>query len=140
MIAVTTASTFDADSRRLASNAANASAKSAFAAFSLSGMGDLLDPRRDLAMPRLERGPVDDEPRRHVGDALDLDQPVRLEGGAGGHEIDDAAAQTKRRRQFDRAIELDAFGLHAPRGEMLARDLRVLGRDAHMAPAPRIVA
>ena len=36
--------------------------------------------------------------------------------------------------------ELDAFGLDAARGEMPARDLGIFGGDAHMAPAPRIVA
>ena len=36
-------------------------------------------------------------------------------------------------------LQLDAFRLDAARGEMAARDLRILGGDAHMAPAPGIV-
>ena len=71
---------------------------------------------------------------------LDLDQPVGLERRAGRDEIDDAPAQAERRRQLHRAVELDAFRLDAARGEVPAGDLRVLGRDADMAPAARIVA
>ena len=37
-------------------------------------------------------------------------------------------------------VELDAFGLHAARGEVAARDLGIFGGDADVAPAPRIVA
>ncbi len=38
------------------------------------------------------------------------------------------------------ARQLYALGLHAARGEVAARHLGILGGDAHVAPAPRIVA
>ena len=53
----------------------------------------------------------------------------------GRHQIDDAPAQSQLRRQFHRAVELDAFRLHAARREMPRRDLGILGRDADVAPA-----
>src|SRR6185437_3821077 len=74
-----------------------------------------------------------------VGDALDLDQAVGLQGRAGLHEIDDLAAQADGGRQLHRAVELDALGLDAARGEVPAGDLRIFGGDADMAPARRIV-
>src|SRR5262245_33976269 len=89
IMAVTIASTFAAVSRFVASNAENASAKPGARASSLSGIGDLLDPGRDLAVARLQRRAVDDQPRRHVGDPLDLHQAVRLQRSTGRNEIDD---------------------------------------------------
>ena len=59
---------------------------------SLSGIGRLaeaLDPAVDLLGAGLERGAVDDEARGDVGDVLDLDQAVGLQGAAGLHQIDD---------------------------------------------------
>ena len=66
--------------------------------------------------------------------------PFAFERGAGLHEIDDLPAQADARRQLHGAAELDAFGLHAARGEMAAGDLGIFGGDAHMAPARGIVA
>ncbi len=42
------------------------------------------------------------------------------------------------RRQLDRAVELDALGLDAARGEMAAGDLGIFGRDPDVA-RPRVV-
>src|SRR5437764_12732667 len=136
MISATAASTSAAVSRLSASRSANCAAKSAARLESLRGIGRLsetIDPGADLLRPGLERRAVHDEPRGDLGDALDLDEPVRPQGGAGLHEIDDAPAKPQLRRQLHRAVELDALGLHAARREMPARDLRVLGRDPHAA-------
>ncbi len=65
--------------------------------------------------------------------------PFSFERAAGIDEVDDAVAEAERRRQFHRARQLHALGLHAARGEVAARHLGILGGDAHMAPAPRIV-
>src|SRR3546814_10004293 len=62
--------------------------------------------------------PVDDQPARNIGDLLDLDEPVLLQRAARRDEIDDAPAEPQARRQLHRAIQLDAFRLHAPRREM----------------------
>src|SRR5690348_16859878 len=51
---------------------------------------EALDPVTDLAGEGLEGGAVDDQPRGHLGDVLDLDQVVGLECGAGRHQVDDA--------------------------------------------------
>ncbi len=88
----------------------------------------------------LERGAIDDEARGDVGDVLDLDQAVLLERAARIDEVDDAMAEAKRRRQLHGARQLHALGLHAARGEVAARHLGILGGDAHVAPAPGIVA
>ncbi len=45
----------------------------------------------------------------------------------------------KRRRQFHGAGQLDAFRLHAARGEMALRDVGIFGGDADMRPAVGIV-
>src|SRR5579872_973352 len=136
------ASTSAASSRFKSSSAAKSFAKLRAALSSLSGTGGLaeaLDPWIDLGVARLERDPVDDEARRHVGDVLDLDQAVFAQGLTRGDQIDDAARQPHRRRKLHRAVELDAFGLDAAAGEMPARDLGIFGGDAHRAPASRIV-
>src|SRR3954471_20464254 len=110
MIAATTASTSAAVSRLAASSAAKASAKPGAAASSLSGkrrLAEPLEPVSHLVGPRLERRPIDDEAGGHVGDALDLDQPVGLQRRAGLHEIDDVAREPEARRQLHGAVELD---------------------------------
>src|SRR5258708_20998968 len=141
-IAATTASTSASIARLAESRAAKSAAKLLARVSSLSGIGGLaepLDPAGDLVGTGLEGSAVDDEARGDVGDALDLDEPVRLERRAGLHEIDDLPAQSDGGREFHRAVELDALGLDAARSEMPARDLRVLGGDAHMAPPRRVV-
>ena len=55
-------------------------------------------------------------------------------------QIDDLPREAHARRQLHRAVEHDAFGLHAARGEMPPRHLGIFGRDADMAPARGIVA
>src|SRR5262249_20804185 len=105
----------------------------------MRGLAEAVDPAMDLPRPCLERGAVDDEARGDIGDALDLDEAVRAQGLAGLHEIDDATAEAQHRRQLHRAVELDAFGLHAARSEMPARDFRIFGRGADAAPALGIV-
>src|SRR5487761_345509 len=141
-IAPPTASTSAASSRFKSSSAAKSFAKPRAALSSLSGTGGLaetLDPRIDLGVARLERDAVDDETRGHVGDVLDLDEAVFTQGLAGGDEIDDASRQSHRRREFHRAVELDAFGLDAAARKVPSRDLGIFGGDAHRAPARRIV-
>src|SRR5690606_6395050 len=147
MIAAAARSTSSATPRRASAKAAKRAAKSRSRLSSLSGMAgrlhrvaETLDPGADLVGARLERGPVDDEARGDVGDALDLDQAVGLERPAGRYLLNDATAQVESRLQRHRAGELAAPGLRAARGEMAARDLGVLGGDAHMAPARRTVA
>ena len=103
-------------------------------------LAEAVDPAADPLGLRLERGAVDDEARGDVGDVLDLDQPVVAQRAAAVDQVDDAVAEAERGRQLHRARELDAFGLHAARGEVAARHLGILGGDAHVAPAPRIVA
>src|SRR3546814_17031339 len=63
-----------------------------------------------------------------------------LQGGPRRHEVDDAPAQAEAGGQLHRAVEFDAFRLHAARGEMVAGDVRILRGDADVAPAARIVA
>src|SRR5271169_1257338 len=89
-IAATTAFTSAADSRFMAMSFANPLSKPGFCASSLSGTGKLLcggaetlDPSLDFLGPGLEGGTVDGEPRGDVGDALDLDEAIRLERGPG---------------------------------------------------------
>src|SRR6478609_8457248 len=151
MISATTRSTFSSASRLRPRNAANSCSKPGAEASSLSGptllaclsgtthLTETVDPAADALRLCLERGAVDDEARGHIGDVLDLDQPVVAQGAAAVDQVDDAMAEAKRRRELHRARELDAFGLHAARGEVAARHLGILGGDAHMAPAPRIV-
>ena len=67
-------------------------------------------------------------------------RPLARKRGAGRDQVDDAAAKAERRRQFHRAVQLDAFGLDAARGEMAAGDVGIFGGDADMAPARRVVA
>src|SRR5262245_9190570 len=93
------------------------------AASSLLGGGtcdlaEAVDPVADALRLGLERGAIDDETRGDVGDVLDLDQAVLLERAARVDDIDDAMAETKRRRQLHRAGQLHAFRLHAARGEV----------------------
>ncbi len=92
-----------------------------------------LDPAADFFGAGLQRRAVDDQPGADLGNRLDLDQTVGLEGGAGLYEIDDVMAEPQTRRQLDRAVELDAFRLDPSRRKMPAGNFRVLRRDAHMA-------
>src|SRR6266436_4901867 len=118
-------------SKRLAQSSPAKSAAKVFARVSslsgISGLAEPLDPAGDLVGAGLEGSAIDDEARGDVGDALDLDEPVGLERRAGLHEIDDLPAQADGGRELHRTVELDALGLDAARGEMAARDLRVLG-------------
>ena len=79
-------------------------------------------PAADFLRPRLQRRATDDQPRADVGDAFNLDEPIRLQCCAGLNKVDDVAAQTEPRRQLDRPIKLDAFGLNTARGKMAAGD------------------
>src|SRR5690242_15899143 len=127
MIAATALSTSSSTSRRASTSARNAASNPAVRASSLSAIDRLpeaLDPAPDLLRPGLQRGAVDNEARADIGNVLDHDQSVRLQSAAGLHQIDDAAGEAERRRELHRARQLDAFGLHAARGEMAAGDLR----------------
>src|SRR5260370_1027992 len=94
-----------------------------------------IDPAADLLRAGLQRRTVDDQPRADLGDALDLDQAVGLQCGAGLDEIDDMTAETEMGGELDRAVELDAFGLNTAGGEMAAGNLRIFGRYPDVAPA-----
>ena len=63
-------------------------------------------------------------------DVLHRDETVRLQRIAGAHEIDDRIREADERRELHRTIELDQIDMNALRGEVLARGLHVLGRDA----------
>jgi hypothetical protein len=89
-----------------------------------------LHPAADFFGAGLQCRAVDDQPGAHLGNRLDLDQTVGLEGGAGLYEIDDVMTEPKPRRQLDRAVELDAFGLDTLRRKMPAGNFRVLRRHA----------
>src|SRR5882724_1297272 len=137
-------STFSSVSRLRPRKAENSLSKpGAEASSRLGGTADLaeaIDPEADPCRLRLERGAIDDEARGDVGDVLDLDQAVFLERAARIDEVDDAVAEAQRRRQLHGARQLHALGLYAARGEMAARHLGILGGNADVAPAARIVA
>src|SRR5579872_1896839 len=101
-MARTACSTSSAVSRLSSSRAAKDVAKSGSRVLSRLGMdgtaraGQPVDPAGDLVGPRLHRGAVDAEARADLGDALDLDEAVGLQGGAGRDQIDDALAQAER--------------------------------------------
>src|SRR5580658_4499795 len=142
-ISATAASTSSSTSRLAASRREKSAAKPGALASSLSGIGRLaeaLDPAGDFLGAGLERDAIDDEARGDVGDALDLDEAVGAQRRSRLDEVDDLAAQADARRELHGAIELDALRLDAARREMPARDLRVLGGDAQLAPARRVVA
>src|SRR5207344_3169573 len=143
-MSATTRSTFSSVSRLRPRKAEKSFSKPGAAASSrLGGTGDLaeaVDPTADPLRLRLERGAIDDEARGDVGDVLDLDQAVFLERAARIDEIDDTMAEAERWRQLHRAGEFHALGLDAARGEVATRHLGILGGDAHVAPAPGIVA
>src|SRR5687767_1955150 len=110
MTAATTAATSAWVSRLADSSAVNSTSKPGSRLFSLSGTHSLpeaVDPALDLLVACLEGGAVDDETRRHVEDMLDLDQPIGLQRGAGGDQIDDALAEAQRGREFHGAVQLD---------------------------------
>src|SRR5215468_2425477 len=143
MIAAAAASTSSETSRFAERSAENLFSKLESLALSLSGIGnpaEALDPAADLLGTRLQGGTVDDEARAHLGDALDLDEPIGAQGRAGLDEVDDIAREAEQRRQLHRTIELDAFRLDAAPGEMAASDLWIFGGDADMAPTRRILA
>src|SRR5262249_19425839 len=143
-MSATTRSTFSSASRLRPRKAENSFSKPGAEASSLSGdTGDLaesVDPVADPLRLRLERGAIDDEARGDVGDVLDLAQAVLLERAARIDQVDDAMAEPQRRREFHGAGQLHALGLHATSREVAARHLGILGGDAHVAPAPGIVA
>src|SRR5581483_4431153 len=97
-----------------------------------------LDPAADLVGAGLQRRAVNDEAGADIGDVLDLDEAVGLERRAGLHEVDDVAAEAEAGPELDRAVQFDALGLDAARGEMPAGDLWVFGGDAQVAPAARV--
>src|SRR4051812_17460254 len=136
----TTCPTSSAVSRLSSSRAANSAAKPGLPVLSRRGMGGAagagqpVDPARDLVGPGLQRRAIDTQARADLGDALDLDEAVGLQGGAGRDEVDDALAQAERRGELERAVEFDAFRLHAARREIAAGDIGIFGRDPHMAP------
>src|SRR3984957_7767167 len=82
----TAASTSSASSRFKSSNAANSRAKPGAAVSGPRGVGGragTLEPGAQHGRVRLEREAIDNQARGHVGDGLDLDQAVFLEGAAG---------------------------------------------------------
>src|SRR6185503_6900448 len=103
-------------------------------------LAEAVDPVADPLRLGLERGTVDDEARGYVGDVLDLDQAGVAQGAAAVDQVDDAMAEAERGCELHRARQLDALRLYAARGEVAARHLGILGGDADVTPAPRIVA
>src|SRR5262245_22242504 len=137
-------STFSSVSRLRPRKAENSLSKPGAEASSLLGgtgnLAETVDPVADALRLRLERGSIDDEARGDVGDVLDLDQAVIAQRATRIDQVDDAMAEAERRCELHGTRKLHAFGLHAARGEVAARNLEILGGDAHMAPAPGIVA
>src|SRR5215470_8993674 len=136
MMATTASSTSAAVSRLSRRRAAKASAKRGARLTSLRGISRLpeaIDPGADFLRPGLQGRAVHDQARGDVGDALDLDETIRPQSGAGLHQIDDAPAKSELRRELHGAVKLDALGLHAACREMPARDLRIFGGDTHAA-------
>src|SRR5690606_11572222 len=97
-MAETAASTSSCAWRPAARKAAKAASKPGSRLSSLSAIGGLpnpFDPPADLVGGGLQRGPVDREPGRNIGDVLDLDQIVGAQRRTGGHEVHDAPAQAE---------------------------------------------
>src|SRR5690349_20205837 len=118
-ISSTAASTSAAASRFAPAKAANSAAKRGELVLSLSGIDGVpktIDPSRDFVRPCLERRAIDDEARGHVGNPLDLDEAVCLEGGAGLDEVDDLPAKPETGRELHRTVQFDAFRLNPARG------------------------
>src|SRR4051812_17973142 len=143
-MSATTRSTFSSVSLLRPRKAEKSFSKPGAEASSLSGdTGDLakaINPAADPFRLRLERRTIDDEARGDVGDVLDLDQAVFLERAPRIDQIDDAVAEAERGCELHGARQFHALRLHAARGKVLARHLGILGGDADVAPAPRIVA
>src|SRR5215469_4074101 len=91
------------------------------------------NPAADFFWAGFQRRAVDDQPRAHHGDRLDLDQTIGLQSRTGLDEIDDVPADPQTWSKLDRTVELDAFGLDAARRKMAAGHLRVFCCDADMA-------
>src|SRR5438105_12966340 len=75
--------------------------------------GECVDDLTDRLALELERGLVDDQARRDLHDLFDLDEVVRLQRAAGGHEVDDGVGQSRQRRQLHRPVQLDQVHVHA---------------------------
>src|SRR6516225_236880 len=157
MIAATAASTSVALSRLFASGRRKAVSNPASRVASLTGIGPpqgcrrsatssfltlpahsiakALDPTADLFRASLQRRPIDDQPGADLGNALHLDQTVRLQRSPGLDEIDDVMAETETGGELDRTVQLDTFRLDAACSKMVAGDLRVLGGDPDVARA-----
>src|SRR5215472_6834105 len=153
MIAATVVSTSAPVSRFASSSWRKAGSNSASCVESLTGIGCLpwrcvanlarlaardrpaetIYPAADFLRAGLQRWTVDDQARAYVGNALDLDQAVRSQRGAGLDKVDNVATKTEVRSELDRTVELDAFRLDAARGEMAAGDLRVFRSHPDMA-------
>src|SRR5579871_6876148 len=74
-------------------------------------LADALDPGSHPLGIGLEPRPVHHQPGGDIGDQLDLDEMVGLEGAAGRHQVDDALAKTEAGRQLHCARQPDAFRL-----------------------------
>src|SRR5215468_4207208 len=80
--------------------------------------GSVAEPRNpaaDFFWAGFKRRAVDDQPRAHHGDRLDLDQTIGLQSRTGLDEIDDVSADPQTWRKLDGTVELDALG-RMPRG------------------------
>src|SRR5262245_7248832 len=142
-ISATTRSTLSSLCRLRPRKAENSVSKpGAEASSRLGGTGDLteaIDPMADALRLGLERGAIDDEARGDVDDVLDLHQAVVFQRAARIDQVDDAMTEPKRGRELHRSGKFYAFGLDAARRKMAACHLGILGGDAHVTPAPRIV-
>src|SRR3546814_8006507 len=94
MIAATSAETSDALSRRSFTSASNAAAKPGSEASSRRialpyGLTEPLDQRRHFGRAQLERGAVDDQPRRHLADHRLFGERIFDQRPPGRDKIDD---------------------------------------------------
>ena len=78
--------------------------------------------------------------RLEIGhDLLHRVQRVGAQRVAGGDQVDDRVGEPGQRREFHRAVQPDEVDVHALRGEVLARDLQILGGDAQPRALPHRV-
>src|SRR6185295_730916 len=124
MISAAIRSASSSSSRRRSSKARSCSSNSGALAFRLTGMtgrlSDLLDERLQRLGSGLQRGAVDDETGRNLGDDFNLGQIVGAQRRTAGDQIDNPLAEGEGRCQLDRTGEPDALRAHATPREMPA--------------------
>src|SRR5712692_9968698 len=97
------------------------------------------DEGTDPGMGGLQRGAIDDEPRRRGHDLRDLHQAVDPQRLARLDEIHDALGQPHQGGQLDGAVEADHLDLDAALGEIALGQGWILGGHANPRPLGRVV-